>query len=376
MIVGIGEMDWTAEADDMSLKEISLLVGHEPTCYTSVRGLGFGNMAASFAQPFMSKIKLGATVTAINYENTRKAIITYTDSGATKQVAARAALVTVPLGVLKAKKITFNPSLPGWKQNVIDSVGFGVLNKCIMQWTNNDSAQVWPSRPWFHLITPDGDTKWTTFWNPSDIKGIPTLVGLVGGDEAREMENQTDAEVLDDAMKNLRAMFPSIGPPDRVIVTRWGREETTMGTYSYARVGRNHDSDSYALAERVGNVLFAGEATARSWRGSVPGAWQTGEEAARKILDDSRTWEGLTQDPRSAPEAMAVSSPEDYYDEWWDDLPRRIQIAFEALGYTQTMWNGGNDPGSYYMYWDELTFEMQEAAGVIGWTQQSWDGSR
>lgn len=291
MIIGIGEMDWTGDADDLSLQGISLLTGHVPTYYSSVPGVGFGNIAASFAQSFVGKIRLGAKVTGINYGDESKVLVTYTQGGATKQVAARAALVTVPLGVLKAKKIAFTPSLPSWKQRVIDGIGFGVLNKCIMQWTNDENAQVWPDKPWFHLITPEDKTsgKWTTFWNPSKLKGVPTLVGFIGGDEAREIESQTDDQVLDDVMKNLEAMFPAITRPDRVIVTRWGREETSMGTYSYKRVGRDHRSDSYALARSVGgSVWFAGEATARSWRGSVPGAYQTGEEAAREMLEALR----------------------------------------------------------------------------------------
>ena len=41
-------------------------------------------------------------------------------------------LVTVPLGVLKAKSIKFEPELPEWKQESIDKLGFGNLNKIVM----------------------------------------------------------------------------------------------------------------------------------------------------------------------------------------------------------------------------------------------------
>lgn len=40
-----------------------------------------------------------------------------------------AALVTVPLGVLKAGRIQFQPPLPSWKQDAIQRLGFGDLNK-------------------------------------------------------------------------------------------------------------------------------------------------------------------------------------------------------------------------------------------------------
>lgn len=36
---------------------------------------------------------------------------------------------TLPLGVLKEGSITFEPSLPSWKQGAIQRLGFGLLNK-------------------------------------------------------------------------------------------------------------------------------------------------------------------------------------------------------------------------------------------------------
>lgn len=42
---------------------------------------------------------------------------------------ADAVLVTVPLGVLKRGAIAFDPPLPAAKQDVIQRLGFGVLNK-------------------------------------------------------------------------------------------------------------------------------------------------------------------------------------------------------------------------------------------------------
>lgn len=38
-------------------------------------------------------------------------------------------LCTVPLGVLKSGALTFHPPLPEWKQQAINNMGFGLLNK-------------------------------------------------------------------------------------------------------------------------------------------------------------------------------------------------------------------------------------------------------
>jgi len=40
-------------------------------------------------------------------------------------------VVSVPLGCLKAGQITFQPPLPPWKQEAVERLGFGTLNKVI-----------------------------------------------------------------------------------------------------------------------------------------------------------------------------------------------------------------------------------------------------
>ena len=84
-------------------------------------------------------------------------------------------------------------------------MGFGILNKCVMQWHDED-AMVWPEDVhWFEMITPSTHTsgQWTTFSNPSKFKGVPMLVGWIGANYARLMETQTDKEIVDDVMKHL-----------------------------------------------------------------------------------------------------------------------------------------------------------------------------
>jgi monoamine oxidase len=56
------------------------------------------------------------------------------ESGET--LSADSVLVTVSLGVLKSKLITFEPPLPQWKQEAIDRLGFGQLNKVVMQFSS------------------------------------------------------------------------------------------------------------------------------------------------------------------------------------------------------------------------------------------------
>lgn len=287
----MASVEYTGRSDELSLYEHAMFdQDWSGQYYVSIPPIGFGNTAATFAKPFSSKIKLGAKVTEINYKSSNKATVSFTSNGLTEKVLAKTVLVTVSLGVLKAGSINFIPSLPDWKQNAIDNMGFGVVNKCAMQW-NDDNAVAWPDEKWIQLVTQDdaSSAKWTTFFNPTKAKGIPTLVGWIGGQEAIDMEAQTDEEILVDVMKNLKAMFPAITQPDRVIITRWGQEPNVLGTYSFKKVGRDFSDDTWYLRENVDQILwFAGEATTSSGYGTAHGAWKTGEYAALEMEEKLR----------------------------------------------------------------------------------------
>jgi monoamine oxidase len=49
-----------------------------------------------------------------------------------EMIEADRIVLTTPLGVLKSGSINFEPPLPDWKQDVIERMGFGLLNKVIM----------------------------------------------------------------------------------------------------------------------------------------------------------------------------------------------------------------------------------------------------
>lgn len=282
----VSAFEYAGDSSQLDINEIEFYPPGSSikTHYTSIPGMGFGNIAAEYAQreEITPKVKLNAKVMEINSEEDGETtIVKYVENGESKAVKAKTVLVTASLGVLKAGTINFVPSLPAYKQESINQMGFGTNNKCTMIWDNADDL-VWPAdETWFFLITPDDETsgQWTTFFNPSEFKGIPTLTAWIGGDEALAMESQSDDEILQDVMKNLKAMFPSITEPDRLIISRWSQEENVRGSYSFPINGRDFYDDADNLAKREGRVWFAGEATGNGWATTM-GAWNTGEKAA------------------------------------------------------------------------------------------------
>lgn len=72
------------------------------------------------------------------------------------------------------------------------------------------------------------------------------------------------------------------------LVSHWGTDTNSLGSYSYDTVGKPHD-----LYERlrvpVDNLFFAGEATSSDYPGSVHGAYSTGllaaEDCRMRVLE-------------------------------------------------------------------------------------------
>lgn len=110
------------------------------------------------------------------------------------------------------------------------------------------------------LVTPEKDTsgKWTTFSNPSKLKGVPSLTAWIGGKDAIAAEKQSDDEILSDVTKNLKAMFPAITEPDNVIISRWGQEEFVRGAYAFPSQGQEYYNDLDNISRRMGKIYFAG----------------------------------------------------------------------------------------------------------------------
>jgi len=295
-ILDLGELGYGGDINDLSLNEVgfSFMLGSVyKTHYMSVPSIGgFGTVASRVANDTISsnadtEIKLESTVKKIS-EAGNNVVVSYEQDGEMYNVTTRAALVTVSLGVLKARHIEFDPSLPDRKLDTIDGMGFGLLNKCIMYW-DSFSDMVWPEDTyWLEVITPDDDDSglFTAFFNPTTLKGKPCLIAWVAGDEAVNMEEKTDDFILDQVMKNLKSMYPTINDPTTVMITRWGQEVNFLGSYSFNQVDRNFFNDASKLKEKFGNIWFSGEATnTEGWFGTTVGAWNTGEEAGRSMAE-------------------------------------------------------------------------------------------
>ncbi|KAM7468335.1 hypothetical protein LguiB_015897 [Lonicera macranthoides] len=187
---------------------------------------------------------------------------------------ADAAIVAVPLGVLKSNTIKFEPRLPEWKEAAIADLGVGIENKIVLHFKD----VFWPNVEFVGVVAPTS-YECSYFLNLHKATGHPVLVYMPAGQLARDTEKLSDEAAANFAFTQLKKILPNASSPIGYLVSRWGADVNSLGSYSYDTVGKPHD-----LYERlripVDNLFFAGEATSMDYPGSVHGAYSTGIMAA------------------------------------------------------------------------------------------------
>ena len=245
---------------------------------------GYSQLTAALSKDL--DIRLRSPVSCVQSHPTG-GVRVYLENGTALDAAA--AIVTVPLGVLKAGSIRFVPPLPQAKQESITRLGFGNLNKVFLEF----KAPFWPEKADFFgaaLEPNEADPqaqrgRCFMFWNLQPSAKAPVLAGLLAGDAAHEAEGQTDMQLVASALSVLRRLFPGAPNPVGVTVSRWGSDPYARGSYSYVAVGAS-GADYGALARPVagGRLCFAGEHCCREHPDTVGGAMITGVRAANCCL--------------------------------------------------------------------------------------------
>lgn len=193
-------------------------------------------------------------------------------------LTGRAAVVTLPLGVLKAGSVAFDPPLAPDRRIAILKLGMGLLNKLVLRF----DRPFWDAEDWLGLPgAPD-----QTWFNLHRATGQPVLVGFRGGRGAEADEALSDTARAARAMAALRAAYGAGVPePVGVQATRWRADPYARGSYSFFATGSDPDDPRVlAGADWGGRLVFAGEATHYIHPATVHGALLSGRDAAAALI--------------------------------------------------------------------------------------------
>lgn len=220
-------------------------------------------------------IKFSQIVNTIQWETSRVKIITQRT-----EFEADHVIVTLPLGVLQAQKVQFSPELPRNKQDAIDGLGMGVLNKCYLRF----QEAFWPDDvDWLEYISPKHG-RWTEWVSFQKAASMPILLGFNSANWGREIEALSDQDIVASAMETLKVIFGTdIPEPLDYQITRWATDPFSLGSYSYNALGSSPNMRTMLAAPLAKKVFFAGEATELDYFGTAHGAYLSGLRVAKEI---------------------------------------------------------------------------------------------
>lgn len=159
---------------------------------------GYGQIFDAFKGDY--SLQLNSVVTGIDYSDTD--VVVTEESGSQ---TFDALIVTVPLGVLKAKTIAFTPVLPEAYQTAIDALGYGTLDKIYLQFED----VFWDEEP-HNIITPFNGFERGYFNNWVNLyptMGKPVLLCFNGGPAALALSSEPDEVVIDNARKTILTAY-------------------------------------------------------------------------------------------------------------------------------------------------------------------------
>ena len=209
-----------------------------------------------------------------------------TDSGET--FIARKILVTVPISILKADVIQFEPPLPQ-HQHALRHLEMGEVIKFLFEfqdrfWEKGNSTE-YRQMPGLNFLFSDAfvPTWWTQ--KPNDV---PLLTGWLAGPIVQTIQ-QDDSSLFAHAIKSLAYLFGR--QPDHLLkeirsarVVNWSADEYSRGAYAYKTLQTAASIKTFS--DPVDNtIFFAGEGLYDGAEmGTVEAALASGRAAAEKIL--------------------------------------------------------------------------------------------
>ncbi len=220
-------------------------------------------------------IKLNQVVSSVNRVGNGFNVITNNST-----YLADVVICALPLGVLKSGKISFTPDISQKKRNAIQKIGFGAVNKIILEYPTS----FWDESKQYINYFSSTKGNFSYLINLKTYLPFNMICGITTGNFSAEMDLNSDIDNKNALHKILKSMYGnSIPDPINYFVTHWNSDPYSLGAYSFHKVGS--EPSDYEELSRVEppNLYFCGEHTNEAYRGTVHGAYLSGVRVADEV---------------------------------------------------------------------------------------------
>lgn len=237
-------------------------------------------------------IRFYQAVCSIDYGSPDGVVTVTTTQG--QRFYASKVICTLPLGILKSGDVSFTPSLSASKQGAVDRLGWGgAVNKVALAF----DRVFWPCKEAFVMASVH--PTYGYILNKYASEDGPAILEVYAiGSHASKMEDQEEESILSDVLGMLSDMFQQSLPDLQSWLVDfrigcWNSEIYTKGAYSFTSCCTKLGDYEAFLEPEQGVLFFAGEHTIQEYRGTVHGAFLSGQRVAGQVLE---RWRRKTTD--------------------------------------------------------------------------------
>lgn len=237
------------------------------------------------------QMSLSTIVRRISWRRGAVRVGTTNEPGDSRTIESRAAVVTLPVGVLRQSgdkvAVEFDPGLPSAKCDALGSIEMGHVIKVALWFRTAFWEQICNGRYRGGAFFSGEGQPFAVYWSQLPVRSR-LIVAWVGGPKALALSGATQTQLVEQAVNGFGSLFGDPAVARREFeagaVHDWDRDPFARGAYSYVAVGGA--GARATLAAPIDKTLFfAGEATSGDGQGgTVNGALETGERAAAEVL--------------------------------------------------------------------------------------------
>lgn len=240
---------------------------------------GTGEIPKRLAASLGDQIVLDAHVQTIEYtDDTNGSVKVICRNG----IVARGRQVIVALAPTLAGRITYDPPLPGIRDQLTQRMPqasavkvFAIYDEPFWRADGLNGqliSDIGPARMSNDSCIADGD--------------VGVILAFLEGEQARTFGRLPEAELHQLVTDELARHFgPRAAKPELVVSGEWANRPFTRGCYNANMGPYVWTNFGSALATPIGPIKWASTETATSWSAYMEGAVQAGERAAREALD-------------------------------------------------------------------------------------------